>query len=489
MKLMVNVPMLNQLIFCKKYNRLIRLAALLLAGVFVFFIRCLDVTAEDSEIVSAGDALLWAGTVSSGDAFVPDPDDGISLLMADSYTFTMPSYKVYLFSGEYTPISNVGVFATQDNQNGFFRVRMSVDMTPVFQSSLYDAEMKNLYDIRLRPYMIVSGEKYYPFQHYGFKYYFEVYMDFASTSYMSFGYEGYLANEFLYNVYHGSAPMDPFIDTAIRKTAVTISMTCKVSVINFTRIADRSDVVLRHIEAALNTVNSSLSTIYNQIVNDNKNIYNLISGFSKLVGEHFQNVNANLVNIYDVIDQTLINNLKTLFATNHADLQQIHKDIATTLTNNLRTWFATNHSDLETLHTDNTTFLARFNTVYTDLRTRLTTWFNRQHEDFLNLIEETTEGYDNSAGQAEADSLSGSVNDFGSQEGAVVDSANANLDSYDPMNTLTFGKAFISGVSFVKTIADKFFIASGSFDLVVNVAYTLVFISMVVGIWRFARGG
>lgn len=124
---------------------------------------------------------------------------------------------------------------------------------------------------------------------------------------------------------------------------------------------------------------------------------------------------------------------------------------------------------------------------FNDTTSKLTSWFDRQHEDLVKLLEETTQGYDNSAGNSENDKLSGALGGMDEAEGQIVDSASAELKKFNPAETFQFGQATLSALKFVKSFVDSFFIASGSFNLIPTVIYTMMFLSIVVGLWRFLR--
>lgn len=333
MRLTAGKHMLNQLICCKRY---FRLAALLLAGAFIFT-TAFTVSAEElpSGTVSAGDF----NKVSSGDVLF-DLDDNVYKIdlfnnnsrMASSYAINMRSYNTYLYgSGVQTPISDTVYIDLGQNYTGIMYFVLAFNATWNFLNLGTNKPFENIF-VDVDWFITVNGKKYYAIDDRLGYANFHVSDDFNYVRYVGIGYEGTISYPTNKTFQTGDVWYDAGrISCSLNTSQARISMYSQLDV----------DI--------LNNINTAISTVYNQIVNDNHNIYNLISGFSSLMQKQ----------------------LSTL----HIDMDNVYQAIATNLTNNLKTWFATNHTDLTTLHTDNTTFLARFNSFWTDMVNKFTAWF------------------------------------------------------------------------------------------------------------------
>lgn len=375
-------------------------------------------------------AAEWpSGSVSGGDAFREEgiyEDDIMLAAVPADFTIKMMTQQLYLYQYKFTPVSNTAYFDLGETLSGTYRLSVSFSKSFVFKNPNTGLVYKDV-DIDLRWFLVIDGQKIYPVRDSDGNSTFVTTFEYTYGKVIGIGYEGHMSR-----VYVGSTGTSP---------SELLNFDCTVTTTNFSLVKYRESEIdylysidnnlntlnntSRNILTVLNNVNSSLTTIYNQLVNDHQSIYSLIASFASLV--------------YPRLD------------TLHTDLTTIHTDIATTLTNNLKSWFATNHTDL------------------------------------VNLLNQTTQGYDSSAGEETNDKLSGSLGGMTEAEDAISSGASGNLEGYNPSASLNFAQGLLSGLSLVTNFANSFFLASGDFKLSVSVLYTLAFLSIVVGLWRFVR--
>lgn len=453
--------MLNQWHSTKKLNKF-RLAVFLLAGIFSF--SAFPVKAAEYNSVSSGDAsniaysMIKENGFSSYDEFLVSSEDyGIMPLAASSYTIAFPKQQTFLNKNYQTYITSTYNFDLGALETGFYSI--SVSFKPSFTFKDNQGKTYNDLSIDVQWFLISGGEKIYPTRSTDSSFTFQCNVDLTRIRYLAIGYEGYISRGSIYDDMYVS------IDCTLNTT----------SNFGFTRYYDSEISSLNNIAANTANINSNLIA---KLDTANSNLSDIANRISLVWNEQQTYFSAWFTEIF--------NKLKELHNDN-TNFKSLFNTFSSNLTSNLTTWFDRNHTDLETLHTDNTTFLARFNTVYNDLKNKLSEWFNRQHQDFLDLIESLTNGYDNSAGEAENDKLSGALGGMDEAEGQITDSASVELDKFDASESFQFGQATLSALSFVKSFIDSFIVASGSFSLLVTLYYTMFFLSLVVGLWRFMR--
>lgn len=107
--------------------------------------------------------------------------------------------------------------------------------------------------------------------------------------------------------------------------------------------------------------------------------------------------------------------------------------------------------------------------------------YDQQNDLFQGMIN----GYDNTGMNQDNGALSDSLSGYDAATGAIFDSASDTLDSFSFEDNLNFSVGLVTALGFVKGFVDDFFIASGDFSVIVTVVFTLIFMSMVIGIARF----
>lgn len=105
-----------------------------------------------------------------------------------------------------------------------------------------------------------------------------------------------------------------------------------------------------------------------------------------------------------------------------------------------------------------------------------------------NKVDNLTNGYDSTAGNAAGDQLSNNFSQVDAAEGNTVADAKESLGKFDFMDSVKFTAGLISGLSYLYSFSNAFFLASGNFSVVVTAVYCLSFITILVGLWRFFRG-
>lgn len=102
-------------------------------------------------------------------------------------------------------------------------------------------------------------------------------------------------------------------------------------------------------------------------------------------------------------------------------------------------------------------------------------------------LQTLTNGYDASAGNAAKDKLDSSLSGLDSVQDAAYNDASSTLSSFDLGAQLKFSEGLVSGLTFVRSIANSFFVSSGEFTVSVSLLFVLAFLSVLIGLWRFAH--
>lgn len=109
----------------------------------------------------------------------------------------------------------------------------------------------------------------------------------------------------------------------------------------------------------------------------------------------------------------------------------------------------------------------------------------QNHEDMDNL----TNGYDASKGNEAADRLQTDLGALDDAEQNVFNRADGELLNFDFSNIFKFSAGLVSGLSVIVSFANGFFLASKDLTVAVSVLYCMIFISILVGLWRFFKNG
>lgn len=107
--------------------------------------------------------------------------------------------------------------------------------------------------------------------------------------------------------------------------------------------------------------------------------------------------------------------------------------------------------------------------------------YDQQNDLFQGMIN----GYDNTGMNQDNAALSDSLSGYDAATGAIFDSASDTLNNFSFEDIFSFSIGLVTALGFVKGFVDDFFVASGDFTVIVTVVFTLVFLSIVIGIARF----
>lgn len=95
-------------------------------------------------------------------------------------------------------------------------------------------------------------------------------------------------------------------------------------------------------------------------------------------------------------------------------------------------------------------------------------------------------GFQNDGMGTSSSQLDSSLGSYDELQGNLFGSANSYLEGYNPSSFLSFAPAVISAISFAGSFMNSFITMSGGWNTVLNVLYTIIFVSIAVGLWRFA---
>ncbi len=112
---------------------------------------------------------------------------------------------------------------------------------------------------------------------------------------------------------------------------------------------------------------------------------------------------------------------------------------------------------------------------------------NQLQQENNNKLDNLTTGYDSTAGNSTNDKLSGSLDSFASSEDAIVGGAESGVNALDIGIFFDFAPGLISGLSLVTVFVNGFMRASGDLGFIYPFLYVLVFVTLVMGLWRFRR--
>lgn len=102
-----------------------------------------------------------------------------------------------------------------------------------------------------------------------------------------------------------------------------------------------------------------------------------------------------------------------------------------------------------------------------------------------NVMNDTFNNWDGSNMGNDNERLNNSLSSFVQEEDAIFDSISNRLNGFEFDNYLSFGDKVTAGISFGSMLINKFFEVSGDFTILFVVGCVMVFVSIVVGIWRF----
>lgn len=99
-----------------------------------------------------------------------------------------------------------------------------------------------------------------------------------------------------------------------------------------------------------------------------------------------------------------------------------------------------------------------------------------------------TSGYDQSAGSVMNDNFSSSVDDYQQAEGSLFDAATSGMNDFEFINFTSY-PALVTAMTFVTSTMSSIYIAfggeSGPIGIVLAVLFSVMLVSMVIGLYRF----
>lgn len=222
----------------------------------------------------------------------------------------------------------------------------------------------------------------------------------------------------------------------------------------------------------LGAINDNLDDIWARLCA----IYDMVEdGFSAIVTLFYDLIDF-LDAEFDSLSQTIVSQA---METRNTVVAQF-----TNLTNNLSSWFSN--------------LTGTITTQFTNLTTNLRTWYNglttTLNNNFQSLLnqnaeehEETINGYDDTVGSGKNEEVSGSINDFNTSQGEIMNDMNENMDDFTLPSDGLIGYAmqFTATFPLVASMMQSVFDSSGQFGLILSVIFAMTIFAMIVGMYKY----
>lgn len=104
-----------------------------------------------------------------------------------------------------------------------------------------------------------------------------------------------------------------------------------------------------------------------------------------------------------------------------------------------------------------------------------------------NVMNNTFNNWDSTSMDESNRYLGDSLANYGNHENAIVNQVSNNLEGFEFDYYLSFSDKVNAGIAFGSSLINKFFTVSGDFTILFVVGCVMVFIFVVVGIWRFSK--
>lgn len=104
-----------------------------------------------------------------------------------------------------------------------------------------------------------------------------------------------------------------------------------------------------------------------------------------------------------------------------------------------------------------------------------------------NVMNNTFNNWDSTSMDESNRYLGDSLANYGNHENAIVNQVSSNLEGFEFDYYLSFSDKVNAGIAFGSSLINKFFTVSGDFTILFVVGCVMVFIFVVVGIWRFSK--
>lgn len=127
--------------------------------------------------------------------------------------------------------------------------------------------------------------------------------------------------------------------------------------------------------------------------------------------------------------------------------------------------------------------------IYNPLDPNLSNWnaITNFTGDYFYNMNNVINNWDSSGMDASNEKLNNSLQGFSQQEDAILNQVSNNLTGFDFDEYLTFGDKVTNGIAFGSGLINKFFEVSGDLTILFVVGCVMVFVFIVVGIWRFSK--
>lgn len=104
-----------------------------------------------------------------------------------------------------------------------------------------------------------------------------------------------------------------------------------------------------------------------------------------------------------------------------------------------------------------------------------------------NVMNNTFNNWDSTSMDESNRYLGDSLANYGNHENAIFNQVSNNLEGFEFDYYLSFSDKVNAGIAFGSSLINKFFTVSGDFTILFVVGCVMVFIFVVVGIWRFSK--
>ena len=112
----------------------------------------------------------------------------------------------------------------------------------------------------------------------------------------------------------------------------------------------------------------------------------------------------------------------------------------------------------------------------------------KQTQELKTQMNDLKNGFDSSAGQSMNESFAASVNDYQTTEESLFSSAQSGLDSFTFVDFSSY-PALVTSMSFVTSMMNAVYGAmggeTGPIGIVLSVLFSVMLVSMVIGLYRF----
>lgn len=114
-----------------------------------------------------------------------------------------------------------------------------------------------------------------------------------------------------------------------------------------------------------------------------------------------------------------------------------------------------------------------------------------ENDPYLEQMKQTNDLLTNFPGSSDMDASKGqldtAISDYDQIEGSLFDSGQTAFDQFDPSSVLTFSAGIYAAIAALSNLMIQVIAAMGEFSVIYTIGVTLVFIGMLIGLWRFFK--